>query len=181
MPRHKMLARVMLVLGVAAIAAAITPARAGEPDIDKLAGVYKKTFKNALVSGEKYQSENILEIVKVSPKAAYIRTHLEFSNGHLCDIWGLAKLEGDALVYRGKTNSQDKQCVLSVKAADGKVAFEDKEGACALSTCGARGMYNGISFELNRRRTIRYMKTLLNSDQYKESINEFEGRPKTRP
>jgi hypothetical protein len=170
----------MLVLGVAAFALASAAARAAEPDIGKLAGVYKKAFRNADISGDKYQSENILEIVKVSPKAAYIRTHLEFFNGHVCDISGVAKLEGDALVYRGETNSQGKQCVLSVNAAGGKVTLEDKEGACAIATCGARGMYNGTSFDLNRRRTIRYMDILLKSDEYKDAIDEFEGKPRTR-
>ena len=84
-------------------------------NIDALAGVYKRTFENGNIDGGKYQSENILEIVKVSPSAAYVRTHLEFFNGHVCNIWGVAKVEGDALVYHGETNSQGKACMLSVK------------------------------------------------------------------
>jgi hypothetical protein len=173
------LRRVMLAT-VIAVPLATTSARAAEPDIGRLAGVYKTTFKNGNIAGDKYQSENILEIVKVSPTAAYIRTHLEFFNGHVCDIWGVAKAEGGALVNRGEINTQGKPCVLSVKASGGKVVLEDKEGACAINTCGARGMYNGTSFDLKRRRTIRYMKILLKSGQYLDAIDESEGKPKTR-
>ena len=49
---------------------------------EALAGVYKTHFKNGLVSGETYVSEDILEIAPTGPGAAYVRTHLEFYNGH---------------------------------------------------------------------------------------------------
>ena len=153
---------------------------AAEMDIDKIAGVYKKTFKNGNIDGGKYQSEDILEIVKVTPAAAYVRTHLEFFNGHVCDIWGVANVERTALVYRGGTNVQGKKCVLSVKTAGGKVALDDLEGACAIGTCGNRGMYNGTAFDLKARRPIRYMDVLMKSDQYKDSIDEHDGKPRTR-
>ena len=166
---------------VAALSVVVsTLALAANVNIDALAGVYKKTFPNANIDGGKYQSENILEIVKVSPTAAYVRTHLEFFNGHICNIWGVAKVEGDALVYRGETNSQGKQCLLSVKLQGGKVTLDDKDGACAIGTCGNRGMYNGTAFDLKKKRAIRYMDILLKSDQYKDAVDEFDGKPKTR-
>ena len=149
-------------------------------NIDALAGVYKKTFKNANISGDKYVSEDILEIVKITPTTAYVRTHLEFFNGHVCNIWGVADVEGDALVYHGETNSQGNRCVLSVKVAGGKVTLNDKDGACAIGTCGNRGMYNGTAFKLKTRRAIRYMDVLRNSDQYKDAVDEHDGKPKTR-
>jgi hypothetical protein len=157
------------------------PALAADVNVDKLAGVYKKQFKNGNIAGDKYQSEDILEIVKVSPTTAYVRIHLEFFNAHVCDIWGVANVEGDALVYRAKReNVQGKLCVLSVKAKAGKVVLEDQDGACAIGTCGNRGMYNGTAFELKQHRTIRYMDVLLKSDQYKDSIDEHDGKPRTR-
>ncbi|MEI8154407.1 MAG: hypothetical protein WCG92_22910 [Hyphomicrobiales bacterium] len=149
-------------------------------DVDTLAGVYKSSFKNGNISGDKYQSENIVEIVKVSPTAAYVRAHLEFFNGHVCNIWGVAKAEGGTLVYRGETNSQGKQCLLNVHLKGGKVTLDDKDGACAIATCGARGMYNGTAFDLKKRRAIRYMDALLKSDEYKDAIDEHEGKPRTR-
>jgi hypothetical protein len=169
-----------LVAATALFTAVSTLAFAANVNIDVLAGVYKKTFQNGNIDGGKYQSEDILEIVKISPTTAYVRTHLEFFNGHVCNIWGVAKVEGDGLVYLGETNSQGKPCLLSVKVQAGKVALDDKDGACAIGTCGNRGIYNGTAFELKKRRVIRYMDVLVNSDQYKDAVDEHDGKPKTR-
>jgi hypothetical protein len=169
-----------LVAATALLTAVSTLAFAANVNIDALAGVYKKTFQNGNIDGGKYRSEDILEIVKISPTTAYVRTHLEFFNGHVCNIWGVAKVEGDALVYHGGTNSQGKPCLLSVKVQAGKVTLDDKDGACAIGTCGNRGMYNGTAFDLRKRRPIRYMDVLVNSDQYKDAIDEHDGKPKTR-
>jgi hypothetical protein len=165
---------------VAASATLGSLAYAASVNVDAIAGVYKKQFKNGLVSGEKYESEDILEIVKVSPTSAYIRAHLEFFNAHQCNINGVAKADGNVLVYRGETNSQGKQCLLSVKVAGGKIALDDKDGACAIGTCGARGMYNGTAFELKKKRAIRYMDRLKKSDEYLDSIDESEGKGRPR-
>jgi hypothetical protein len=169
-----------LVAATALFTAVSTLAFAANVNIDVLAGVYKKTFQNGNIDGGKYQSEDILEIVKISPTTAYVRTHLEFFNGHVCNIWGVAKVEGDGLVYHSETNSQGKPCLLSVKVQAGKVTLDDKDGACAIGTCGNRGMYNGTAFELKKRRVIRYMDVLVNSDQYKDAVDEHDGKPKTR-
>src|SRR4029079_3267401 len=136
---------------VAALSVVVsTLALAANVNIDALAGGYKKTFPHADIDGDRYHSENILEIVKVSPTAAYVRTHLEFFNGHICNIWGVAKVEGDGLVYHRETNSQGTPWLLSMKVQAGKVTLDDKDGACAIGTCGNRGMYNGTAFELKK-------------------------------
>jgi hypothetical protein len=168
------------ILAACAFAAVSTAAIAADIKIDAVAGVYKSSFKNGNIDGGKYQSEDILEIVKVSPTAAYVRTHLEFFNGHVCNIWGVANVEGDALLYRGSNNIEGKPCALSVKTKGGKIMLDDKDGACAIGTCGNRGMYNGTAFDLNKRRAIRYMEVLQKSDQYLDAIDEHDGKPKTR-
>jgi hypothetical protein len=155
-------------------------AHAAGVNVDAIAGVYKEQFKNGLVSGEKFVSEDILEIVKVSPTSVYIRTHLEFFNGHECNIMGVAKAEGGALVYRGETNVRGEQCLLSVTVSRGKITLDDKDGACAAMTCGARGGYGGKSFSLSKKRPIRYMDKLKKSDEYLDALDESEGKPKTR-
>jgi hypothetical protein len=171
---------------LAAIAAAgmlalSSPALAAGVDIDSLAGVYKTQFKNGNIDGNKYDSEDILEIVKVSPTAAYVRTHLEFFNGHVCNIWGVANAEDAALVYRAREkNVQGNLCVLSVRLVRGRVTLEDKEGHCAIGTCGNRGMYNSTTFDLKRKRPIRYLDVLTKSDQYKDAVDEHDGKPRTR-
>jgi hypothetical protein len=103
--------------------------------------------KSGFVSGEKYRTENVLEIVKVSPTSAYFRTRLEFFNGHTCILWGIANIEGNELVYRGGPNAEEKECVLRLRLERGHIAFEDSEGACR-DTCGARG---GWAMERMRR------------------------------
>jgi len=154
------------------------PALAADGTIDTLAGVYKTQFKNGNISGDKYDSEDILEIVKVSPKTAYIRTHLEFFNGHVCNIQGVADVEDGALVYHGPDNIEGKPCQLSVRLVRGRVTLEDQEGHCAIGTCGNRGMYNGTTFDLKRKRPIRYMEILLKSEEYKAAIKEHDDKPR---
>src|SRR6476660_3949917 len=105
--------RATVIAAIVMATAVCTVALSADFNIDSLAGVYRKTFANGNIDGGKYQSEDILEIVKVSPTTAYIRTHLEFFNGHVCNIWGVARLEGDALVYRGPNNIEGKPCMLS--------------------------------------------------------------------
>ena len=166
-----------LLLAAAGMIAA-APAMAADLDIDKIAGVYKKQFKNGNISGDKYTSEDILEIVKVSPTTAYVKTHLEFFNGHVCNIQGVADREGSALVYHGPKNIEGHLCELSVQIKQGKITLNDKDGHCAIGSCGNRGMYNGTAFELKRRRTIRYMDMLLKSDDYKAAVAEHGGKAK---
>jgi hypothetical protein len=170
----------ILTLAVGATATLGSLAYAAGVNVDAIAGVYKQQFKNGLVSGEKYDSEDILEIVKVSPTSAYIRTHLEFFNGHECNIYGVAKAEGDALVYRGETNAQGKQCMLGVKVSGGKIVLEDKDGVCANVSCGARGMYNGKAFGLKKKRAIQHLDKLKKSDEYLDAIDESEGKGRSR-
>ena len=171
--------RLTLLLTAAGMIAA-SPSMAQNLDIGKIAGVYKSPFKNGNIDGDKYVSEDILEIVRVSPTAAYVKTHLEFFNGHVCNIHGVADIERSALVYHGPDNVEGKPCELSVKIERGKITLNDKDGHCAIGTCGNRGMYNGTAFDLNRRRPIRYMDILLRSDDYKSAIAEHNGKPRTR-
>ena len=110
----------------------------------------------------------------MSPTTAYVRTHLEFFNGHVCDIWGVANVDNDALVYTGEVNSQGKRCLLTLKVSGGAMTIVDPDGACAISTCGARGMYNKTAFDMNKRRAIRYLEIIRKSQQYKDAIEERE-------
>jgi hypothetical protein len=170
---------------LAAIAAGLlalsAPALSADAPIDTLAGVYKTQFKNGNIDGGKYDSEDILEIVKVSPTAAYVRTHLEFFNGHVCNIQGVADVEDGALVYRAREkNVQGNLCVLSVRLVRGRVTLEDQEGHCAIGTCGNRGMYNGTTFDLKRKRAIRYMEILTKSEEYKDAVKEHDEKQRTR-
>jgi hypothetical protein len=147
-----------------------------------IAGVYKTKFKNALVGGETYVSENVLEIVPVRGRAAYFRIHLEFYNGHECAISGIAEASVDTLVYRGPDDIDNHPCVLSLRRArDGIHIYEGENGACRNQTCGARGGYGfksdgAADFPVASRRPIRYLPRLLASDEYAKAVKEYDAR-----
>jgi hypothetical protein len=157
-------------------------ANAGSPSVDELAGVYKRSFQNGAVDGSTYRSEDILEIVKLSPTAAYFRTHLEFSNHHACNLWGVIEETDSGFVYHGPQSYSGKACTLHLKVDEDTITFEDEDQACRSLSCGARGAYSLpgerpiVYFDLNSRRRIRYMDRLLASWQYADALAEYEAR-----
>jgi hypothetical protein len=157
---------VALSLAVAA-APAVTPVA-----IDSVTGVYKYRFDNGLADGTAYKSENVLEIVKVSPRQAYVRAYLEFFNGHTCDFSGVAELENGVLVYRPHENLGHDKCELTLQRKSDRIVFGDKNFACKSLYCGARGSFNDESFSMSSRRPIRYMPRLLASREYTAALAE---------
>ncbi len=144
--------------------------------LQSLAGVYKVRFKNGLVTGETYKSEDVLEIVPTAPRTAYVRAHLDFYNGHQCGIYGIAHVEGADLVYRepaGKVPA-DLRCVLHVTRKGARVVLSDEGGSCK-SYCGARGSLADDSFPVSSRRTIRYMERLKASREFRDAVAEDTG------
>ncbi len=163
-----------IVLAIAAAGAAMAAA-ASLPEA--LAGVYKDHFQNGLVTGETYRSEDVLEIVPTGPTAAYVRTILEFYNGHSCSLSGIAHVEGADLVYREPPSKKvgDVPCVLHVARKGAKVELSDEDGSCK-AYCGARGSLSGDDFPASSRRVIRYMPRLKASREFKEALQEDAGR-----
>lgn len=161
----------------AALALFTACALAGESlDVGSLAGVYKHRFRNSQVDGPDFTSENVLEIVKLPDGRAYFRTHLEFYNGHTCDLSGVASAEGARLVYREHTD-QDRDCVFTIAPDGGSLVLGDADNACKLSYCGMRGRFIGAVFDKKSRRTIRYMKRLLASPEYAEALEQAGLKP----
>jgi len=158
----------LVAVSILVIASAATRA-----PLDALVGVYRHSFPDALVTGETYTGEDILEIVKISPNTAYVRAHLDFFNGHTCGLFGVADLEGDSLVYRDPTEppAGHGRCVLTFSVTPDKLVFDDGEGTCQ-SYCGARGSFHGAAFSRASRRAIRYLPRLLNSNEYKAALKE---------
>ena len=72
--------------------------------IEDLAGAYNFHHKIGIYYSpdktEIVQVDDVLEIVKISDRDAYMRVHLRFDNGHICDFSAIGTLEGEALVYR---------------------------------------------------------------------------------
>lgn len=141
------------------------------PDpISALAGLYYRQFPDALVDGTKYTGEDIVEIVPVAPGAAYVRVHLDFYNGHQCDVSGVGGVERGKLVYHEPTlPSGDPGCVLSVWRAGTSLRIDDGEGSCH-AWCGARGSLSDVKLPFASRRAIRYMARLKGSEEYREAL-----------
>ena len=149
--------------------------------IDKIEGVYKERFKNGLVTGETFTSENIFEIMKVAPNAAYINYSLIFFNGHTCDLQGIAEVEGDKLIFRDP--SEDTSCVLSIEVKGKQLVTDDisplnANGSCKYY-CGMRGGFSNITFDIAAKRKIRYTKRIETSEDFKHAIAEYTKRKNT--
>jgi hypothetical protein len=142
--------------------------------LSKAAGVYKRQFENALVNGGNYQSEDILEVVPVDDRSAYVRMDLEFSNGHSGSISGIATVRNNSLIY-DNGESGDAHCVVEYLWTEEKVvtrADYDKTPGCSTYH-GARGTLDGAEFPVNKRQDIRYMQRLKDSREFKEAMERY--------
>lgn len=167
-----------LVAGLAALGWAMVltvNAWAEALDLGAIEGVYKNRIKLAFASGETYETEDILEIVKIAENKAYVRLVLRFDNGHRCSLWGVGRVEDARLIYRPREDYRA-GCELAIVPDGSALVLSDKDGVCKDSSCGARGAYEGISFELGKRRAIRYMERLKASWQFEEALEKDKGR-----
>lgn len=172
--------RGLLLLGRAVVASPVRGAeQVASRDAATLEGVYKVRFSNSSASGQRYVSENVLEIVPHDARSAYVRVRLEFFNGHTCTLWGIARVADGKLVYQEQGSRDDGACQLEVTLKDGEVVLEDvlaPGGAHSCrSHCGARGSMSG-RWPYASRRPIRYMKRLLESREYRAAVDEYQRR-----
>lgn len=144
------------------------------PDLSAIAGLYGYHFRNGLIDGSKYWSDDVLEIVPLDARRAYVRAELKFYNGHSCSIYGVAHRNAGVLVYRPREQiSPEYHCALRVTATARTVRLDD-DNTC-LAYCGARGSLNEVVFERARRRPISYMARLRASSEFKAALAEDRG------
>jgi hypothetical protein len=157
-------------LGLVALAA-IPIAVLAEPalDIDSVAGLYSNAPPNHATDSGK--ANNVLEVVKLSPSTAYVRTHLEI-NDAICGFWGIMRTDGDMLA--GK-DAGDPKCQLRLHFSSSKVTLDDRDGRCR-DHCGENGSFYGEEFSVKSRRPITYMKRLMASRQYQEALHAGTAR-----
>ncbi|MEA2165577.1 MAG: hypothetical protein QOK37_3704 [Thermoanaerobaculia bacterium] len=171
--------RAFLMIIVATLAQGQTPKASQDKTpaafaIKRIEGVYKTRFANSTVHQEKFESENILEIVSYTSDKIYFRVHLEFYNAHLCDLQGIALYEDGLFVFRSSDGPETESCTLAIHPGRNGVTLEDVGGNCKVASCGARGGYQGAGFPMSSRRAIRYLKRLRASKEYTETVAEFE-------
>lgn len=156
----------------------IAPTSASTDPVQALAGRYYDQFQNGFVTGEKYTGEDIVEIVPVRPGAAYVRIHLDYYNGHSCGIFGVAKAQSAALVYRDPSPQYDGRiCTLRLKRDGRNLSIDDDGGTCS-GYCGARGSLSNVSLPYSSKRPIRYLARLRASDEYRDALAEWSKEKK---
>ena len=161
------LGRVLLVVaaGVATLAAApVDP-------VQGLAGRYSHHFKNGTVDGETYWSDDVVEVVPVDAGHAYVRFALDFYNGHSCSLEGVARAEGDALVYHEPAADQigEGECLLRISRRGNQLVWDDAGGSCK-DHCGARGSLTDGSLAWSSKRAITYLPRLKGSAAYRDAL-----------
>lgn len=149
----------------------------GSPEMQALAGVYKHRFRNALASGEAYDSEDIIELVPHSATHLYVRIELAFYNGHSCSLSGMARQQGQRFVYTEPADRPgDAPCQLTLWREGGQLKLSDGEGSCSAH-CGARGSLRRYEIPMSRQRPIRYLPRLLASPEYRSAAEALQVTP----
>lgn len=177
----------LVLLALAAQAAAADPLGPPAKDIE---GVYKHRFMNGVITpgeqpGEKdtfYQAEDILEIVRHDEEHIYFRVRLNYYNGHMCSLYGMARYEGGSFVFREREQDSDggDRCTLTITPSKEAVMLNDRvspaSGASCRSHCGIRGSLSNISMPNKLRRPILYKDRILNSQEYKHAAEQLGTR-----
>jgi len=173
----------LLALLCACAASAQEPARL----MQQMAGVYKHRWMSATITPGKapgeadvpYQAEDVVEIVPYDADHVYVRAHLDFYNGHMCDIAGMGRYEHGAFVYHDPEPSPlpaYPQCALKVGVEGGKLTLTDRATPDAPSSCraycGVRGALE-YTIGMDRRRPIRYLDRLKASREYRKAIDDL--------
>ncbi len=148
----------------------------------RLEGHYAHSFANGLVSGEKYRSTDTMDVVRSGPDAAYLDIHLDFFNGHECNISGVADAKDGGLVLKSG-DDEISQCTLTIAPGAGKdrgkLMFSADGTGCSYY-CGARGSLDGAGFATAGRRPLRPVERakIVGSDDYKAAFAAHKaGKP----
>ena len=149
--------------------------------IQKIEGVYKVRFTDQFSSGQKYEAEDILEIVSHAPNSIYFRAELKFANGHFCSVYGIASHKNDSFVYEREFGEEPKhKCVLNINVGTNSIKISDlnekNESTCTQYYCGARGYLGKYEMSLEKKRKIRYMPIVLKSKEYAAAESEYKNK-----
>ena len=173
--------KLLWVLTALCLPAAATD-RAPAAIMKDMAGVYKQRFTSGLITPGKapmeadqtYQAEDVIEIVPYDDTRMYFRARLQFYNGHVCSISGLARHQNGAFVFHAPdTAGMVDDCTLTIASSNDALTMTDRvspDGPATCSAhCGARGSFSNVSMKNTTRRPIRYLDRILASPQYKEA------------
>ena len=136
------------VFSAAMLVSAISICQAKDPaTIESSQGIYKYSFPNALMDNTQYTSENRFLLMPISPTTAYFDVHLEWANGHSCDLSGIADVMSEQVLSYSTPSIMEKTCTFNIDLGANEFVFGDSNGACRIISCGSRGMLDGVEFE----------------------------------
>jgi hypothetical protein len=154
------------VLIAATVGCLLSSAMAQEPQ-GVLDGIYRHTFRNGILNGMPQYSSNTLEVAHLSAAQAFFLVHLEWANGHLCDLSGIAMVNPDSsLTYRETSNGA--ACELTVRATQGEVSLHDEGRQCRRLYCGSRGQFDVQFSQASHRVDSRHV--IESSAQFKAAL-----------
>ncbi|MGA0603355.1 hypothetical protein ACO2Q3_21790 [Caulobacter sp. KR2-114] len=170
-----------IITGAAAAVLVLAAGPAGDLP-SRLEGRYTHSFANGLVTGEHFRSTETLVILRTAPDAAWVDAHLEFFNGHECNISGVADARGEALVLKSGDDELSR-CTLAIGPGAGKdrgkLVFVADGTGCNYY-CGARGSLDGAAFAAASRRplTPAQRRKIVAGDDYKAALTAHAaGKP----
>jgi hypothetical protein len=121
----------------------------------KISGRYRHSFANGDVQGDHFRSTDTLTISPVGRASIHFDAHLEFYNGHTCDLSGGALYRKDgSFVYddnSAKPDPTDPSCHLIITPTPTGITFQDPANGCKNISCGERGGWNGAAFTFAER------------------------------
>jgi hypothetical protein len=126
----------------------------------RIAGRYRHSIANGDVQGDHFRSTDTLTLTPISRNSIHFDVHLEFYNGHTCDLSGgaLFRKDGSFVFDDDPTNAapNDPVCHLAIVPTANGVQLRDLTGfGCKNISCGERGGYNDAGFTFSDRVTSK--------------------------
>lgn len=88
--------------------------------------------------GQKFQSEDMVELVRHDDRHLYVHAALTTPAGQRCNIAGVAGYENGAFIYRDPNPPlSGDQCTLTISVAAGTLRLSDRRSPKEPSTCRA--------------------------------------------
>ena len=152
--------------------------------IGEIEGVYKHRFTNRIIvpgkPDEKYEAEDIVEVVRHDDEHIYVHAGLTVDNGHHCALHGIAAYQNGVFVYHDPNPSlSDKQaCMVTIATKGETLTLSDratpKGPSTCTSLCGARGSLGDYSIAASKKAKINYLPKLKASKEYRQAVKAYD-------
>ncbi|MES2317859.1 MAG: hypothetical protein V4631_10235 [Pseudomonadota bacterium] len=151
--------------------------------IKDVEGVYKNRFPAKIVvpgkADEKYEAEDVVEIVRHNDESIFVRASLTFANGHRCGFGIIATYTNGTFVYNDPNpDLTDKQsCMVTISTRGESLLLTDRAKAKGPSTCkalcGARESLGDYAIATSKKAKITYLPKLKASKEYVQALKAF--------